>query len=382
MFVVGRVSLELIEGWFRIRWRIIWFGEVFLVLLGLIWFFLTAGWIKDYFQNVLTHHSHQRTEGPRDQKIRGPRDQRTKGPEDQGDQKTKGPEDQRTKGPKDQGTRGPRDHGTKGEVWNTWRFKDHKIWKCHKRAKTLHQRRKCEYFLWSLSNFSSCLNLYFSCPFFGTPCHKHTHDTNISNRHVGMHQRASNNDLSVIKFNPHFPWQGNLKIGKLSGPVSQNHVSILDFRTRCFAPSILHFTVDALHSPEVWGFRGFVCLWVACSIPWCRWLFWWVCVCAPCPVRGPLGPIHTIETENAGRKKKHTLTLYTPHFTLYTPESALHILTLDSTLSYALHCTLHFPLHTLNCTLHTSHFTSHSPLCTPQFPTSYPTRYIPQQTPQ
>jgi hypothetical protein len=57
--------------------------------------------------------------------------------------------------------------------------------------------------------------------------------------------------LSVIKFNLHFPWKANLKIGKLPGPASQNHVSILDFRTRRFAPSILHFTVDALHSPEV-----------------------------------------------------------------------------------------------------------------------------------
>ena len=127
--------------------------------------FSPAGWIKDYLQNVFRHQSHQRTEG-----TKGPEDQRTKGPQE--DQGTRGPRDQRTKGPENQGTRKPRDQGTKGEDWRTGRFKDHKIWKLHKRAKTLHQRRKNEYIFGDPLFFLWCLKCFFLMPyfFFGTPC--------------------------------------------------------------------------------------------------------------------------------------------------------------------------------------------------------------------
>ena len=49
--------------------------------------------------------------------------------------------------------------------------------------------------------------------------------------------------LPVIKFKPHFLWKGQLKIGKLSGPVSETHVSIFDFRS----VYTLHSTLCTLH---------------------------------------------------------------------------------------------------------------------------------------
>ena len=98
-----------------------------------------------------------------------PKDGRTKGPEDQG---TRGPKDQRTKGPK---ARGPRDQGTKGEDWRTRRFKDHKIWKWHKRAKgpkhwiSTGNMNICfipiNIFYWSLKYlFSDASNIFFWIP--------------------------------------------------------------------------------------------------------------------------------------------------------------------------------------------------------------------------
>ena len=63
-----RVSLGLIEGWFRIRLRLTlaWGGSLGVIEADLVFFFKR---LVDYLENVLRHQSHQRTEGPRDQRT-------------------------------------------------------------------------------------------------------------------------------------------------------------------------------------------------------------------------------------------------------------------------------------------------------------------------